>query len=319
MVILIPPKKRLAAHLKAWVALSMTWAAGYIDVVAYMVWYHVYVSHMTGNTASFAHDLASGDWAEAFRHGWPILPFTGGLLYSAASTKLARRRGFHSSFSIALITEIVLLTVFLFVGSRYPEKLPYLLLSLPAAAMGMQTVTVTNINGLRVYTTYLTGSLAKFAEAGVDYLFWVRDRMSHRYPGRLRRVLRVSARQKALQHASLTAGLWLAFFAGGVSGAFLQAGFALFSLWAPIAVLTAAVLVDLIRPVAAADETAGAAISPLESYFRLWGADGRERFARSELVCATRGRLPRTPRRRLYATRSEIVAPDQRAPTGQIA
>ena len=120
--------------------------------------------------------------------------------------------------------------------------------------MGMQTVTVTNINGLRVYTTYLTGSLAKFAEAGVDYLFWVRDRMSHRYPGRLRRVLRVSARQKALQHASLTAGLWLAFFAGGVSGAFLQAGFALFSLWAPIAVLTAAVLVDLIRPVAAADE-----------------------------------------------------------------
>ena len=88
---------------------SMTWAAGYIDVVAYLVWYHVYVSHMTGNTASFAHDFASGDWAEAFRHGWPILPFTGGLLYSAASTKLARRRGFHSSFSIALITEIVLL------------------------------------------------------------------------------------------------------------------------------------------------------------------------------------------------------------------
>jgi uncharacterized membrane protein YoaK (UPF0700 family) len=262
---LIPPKKRLAPHPKAWIALLMAWSAGYVDVVGWLVLYHVYSSHMTGNTASFARELASRNLAEAWRNGWPILPFTGGLLYSAAMTKWARRRGFHSSFSIALATEIFLLITFLILGTLYPGNgelnipprgLSYLLLSLPAAAMGMQTVTVTNIKGLRVYTTYLTGSLAKFSEAVVDFVFWLCDRMRHHYPRRLQRVLRASRRQKTFQHAALTAGLWISFFAGGICGAVIEARFALFSLVAPIATLSMTVVVDLIWPVAAADEPA---------------------------------------------------------------
>ena len=51
-----------------------------------------------------------------------------------------------------------------------------LLIFLPAAAMGVQSVTVTRVGSLRVYTTYLTGSLSKFSEAVTEYLFWFRDR-----------------------------------------------------------------------------------------------------------------------------------------------
>jgi uncharacterized membrane protein YoaK (UPF0700 family) len=255
--------KRLAEHAKAWVALSMAWAAGYTDVVAWIVLYHVYVSHMTGNTAGFGDDVASGKWISAAKHGWPLIPFIAGLLYSAAATKVARRKGIHSSFSIALATEIFLLIIFVVVGARHFDSghivtrsawLSVLLISLPAAAMGAQTVTVTNINGLRVYTTYLTGSLSKFSEAVIEYLFWVRDRMHTYHPNRLRRVAAVSLRQKSLQHAALTSGLWFSFFAGAICGAALEQRMQMGCLLAPIGVLSAAVLIDLLRPVAAADQ-----------------------------------------------------------------
>jgi len=89
------------------------------------------------------------------------------------------RHGWHSSFSIALFTELILLAAFMWFGMRYSlpgGKQPsssgfYFLVSLPAAAMGIQTVTVTRVAGLRVYTTYLTGSLAKCAEAVTQYGF----------------------------------------------------------------------------------------------------------------------------------------------------
>lgn len=257
------PCTQLPGHPKAWVAVSLAWAAGFVDVAVWLVLYHVYTSHMTGNTASFADELVQGKWSDAFHYGWVILPFLGGLLYSAATTRAARLRGFHASFSIALITELLLLAAFIALGSSYVDKaqlkppagaIGYLLLSMPAAAMGVQTVTVTNINGLRVYTTYLTGSLSKFSEAVVDYLFWLRDRTHGRFISRFGKVLRVSPRRRSFQHAVLTAGLWIGFFLGAFCGAFTEPRFLLLSLLAPMAILTAAVVVDLIWPVAAADE-----------------------------------------------------------------
>ena len=253
----------LPGHPKAVVAASLAWAAGFVDVTVWLILYHVYASHMTGNTASFADEIVQGKWSDAFHHGWAILPFLVGLLYSATTTKAARRRGFHSSFPVALITEVLLLGAFIVFGSRYVERnrlkppagaIGYLLLSIPTAAMGVQTVTVTRINGLRVYTTYLTGSLSKFSEAVVDYLFWLRDRTRGRLGARLGKALRVSPRRKSVQHAALTASLWVGFFVGALCGALSERRFLLFNLCAPIAVLTAAVIVDLIWPVAAADE-----------------------------------------------------------------
>jgi uncharacterized membrane protein YoaK (UPF0700 family) len=258
-----PKRTQLPGHPKAWLAISLAWAAGFVDVTAWLVLYHVYASHMSGNTASFARDLAERKWTAAFHYGWVILPFVGGLLYSATTTKAARRRGFRASFSIALITEVFLLGAFMALGSRYMDEgqpratggaMELLLLSLPAAAMGVQTVTVTNINGLRVYTTYLTGSLSKFAEAVVDHLFWLYDRTRGRFTSRLGKALRVSPHQKSFQHATLTGGLWVGFFLGACCAALAEPRFKLLGLFAPIAVLVAAVIVDVIWPVAAADE-----------------------------------------------------------------
>jgi uncharacterized membrane protein YoaK (UPF0700 family) len=213
----VKPRSPLASHLKAWIAITLAWAAGFVDAAVWSVFYHVYTSHMTGNTASFANAIVERKWNQALQHGWVIVPFIAGLLYSAATTKTAHRHGFHSSFSIALLT-------------------------------------VTRINGLRVYTTYLTGTLSKFSEAVVDYLFWFRDRTRRRIRTRFYKVLRLSPRQKSVQHAALTAGLWLGFFTGAVTGVVTEQRFAFFALYAPIAVLAVTIAVDVIRPVAAADE-----------------------------------------------------------------
>ncbi|MDQ2901191.1 MAG: DUF1275 domain-containing protein, partial [Acidobacteriota bacterium] len=126
--------------------------------------------------------------------------------------------------------------------------------SLLAAATGIQTVTVTNINGLRVYTTYLTGSLSKMSEAIVDYAFWFHDRMRIRSATRFERVLRVSNRQRSLQHACLTAGLWIGFFMGALCGVVGERRFAPLSLLGPMGVVAVVAVVDIVRPIAAADE-----------------------------------------------------------------
>lgn len=257
------PPHSLPGFPKAWLAIGLSWTAGFVDAVGWLALLHIYTSHMTGNTASFGIDFAQRDWLQAFHHSWPLIPFLLGLIFGAATSSWARRKGWHSSFSIVLVTEVVLLSIFIWVGSLYSVngtiKAPssaafYFLLSMPAAAMGLQTVTVTRVFGLRVYTTYLTGSLSKFAEAVVHHAFWFYDRTRGHSRKRFWIALRVSMHQKYAQHAVLTGGLWVAFFVGTVCGALLKQRYRLLSLLFPCAILLLATIVDLFRPVAAADE-----------------------------------------------------------------
>ena len=241
----------------------MSWAAGFVDAVSWILLLHVYSSHMTGNTASFAVHWSQGPLLDAFRHAWPIAPFMVGLVVSAASIAAARRAGIHSSFSIALTGELVLLGVFIWLGNRYglaregkPEwpGLFYGLMCLPAAAMGLQTVTVTRVYGLRVYTTYLTGSLAKFGESLTQYGFWFYDRTRGRFRQRAGKALAVSYRLSYVKNAMVTGGLWLGFFLGAFCGAVAERRVGLLALLFPMLVLASATVLDIVRPVSAVGE-----------------------------------------------------------------
>ncbi len=256
----------LKSHLVAALAIAMAWAAGFVDTASAMVLLGVFTSHVTGNTAHFGREVAEASYPAAWHHGWMIIPFIAGLLYGASTIKIARRHQRHSSFAVSLFTELALLCVFLILGSQYMNAgkldfpapwLYYLVLALPAAAMGMQTVTVTRVEGLRVYTTYLTGSLSKMSENVVDYVCWLYDRTRGRFRKRIGKALRVTPRIKYFKHAWLTAGLWIAFFLGALCAALTGSRFGLYSLLAPMAVLTLAAIIDLSRPVLAADDPMG--------------------------------------------------------------
>lgn len=219
----------ISRRLTAAVAMAMAWCAGFVDAASYERLERTYTSHMTGNTASLASHAVAGAWADAGRYAWAIAAFLAGLLASASLQHLERRQGIRSAFAAVLAIEVLLMAAFIPLSGRANTPLP-LLLFLPAAAMGMQTVTVTRVGRLRVYTTYITGNLSKFAEAVTGYWFSVGDR-------------RESARQ-----AAVTGGLWLAFLIGAALGVAADRAWGAVALLWPITVLAAAIPVDLIRP-----------------------------------------------------------------------
>ena len=53
------------------------------------------------------------------------------------------------------------------------------LVALLAFAMGVQAATLTHIGPLTIYTTFVTGTLAKFSEAFTRSLFWSYDQFNN--------------------------------------------------------------------------------------------------------------------------------------------
>ncbi len=227
----------------------MAFCAGFVDTAAYSELRRIYTSHMTGNTALFASHLVHRGWKDAGRWGWAIACFLVGLLGSAALTHIERRNGIRSAFAAALGLEVSLLLIFVLLG-RFPYVPEALLIFLPAAAMGVQTVTVTRVGSLRVYTTYLTATLAKFAEALTNYFFWCWDRTKGRFRRRIGKVLLLTPRQESARQVALTAGLWMGFFAGAAAGFGGDNDWGRAALTIPMALLASIVVVDLRCPVA---------------------------------------------------------------------
>jgi hypothetical protein len=96
-----------------------------------------------------------------------------------------------------------------------------------------------------VYTTHLTGSLSKFAEAVTEYAFWFWDRTKGRFRRRIVRVLLVATRNVSAQYATLTAGLWIAFFAGALAGFTGDLAWNRVALILPMIVLAGIIVIDL--------------------------------------------------------------------------
>jgi len=232
-------------------ALGLAWTAGFVDAVGYMVILGVYSSHMTGNTAALGRHLRIADWRFAWKHGWPILTFVLGLIVSASITEWGRRHRLHSRMSVVFGIEIVLLLTLVFTLPAVPVSIAWL--GLPAFAMGMQTVTITKVGTQRVYSTYMTGNLAKFAEALTGYFFWLADaaRPAEAPGGRRRRWLGAAVRHRLLGHALLNVGLWALFLAGAFSGAAAVLVWQIHALWGPVVALAGLTFVDLLRPIAA--------------------------------------------------------------------
>lgn len=228
---------------RAWAALGLAYIAGFVDAVAYVLLKQVYVSHMSGNTAWLAQHAARGQAREVWLYAWLLLAFFAGLLLSAAMGEQARRRGRHSRLAPVLGIEIATLLILVLWGQTGSGG-STLWVGLPAFAMGMQTVTVTRVGDQRVYTTYVTGTLSKLAEAIVGWFYWRGDEVGGK---------------EMRNHALFTFGLWTLFLLGGLTGVLAEMAWALASLLWPVAGLLALALLDLRRPIApiAANEPVG--------------------------------------------------------------
>jgi len=239
------------------IALLMTWAAGFIDVVGYLSLFGLYTAHMSGNTIAMARHIVEEKWWAFARGGWPIATFVFGLVLGAFIFDAEQRRGIRPRFpgTIALETLLIALFVMLGAGSGFKANIPpqpalkfFAMVALLTVAMGLQNVSIRKVGGMNIYTTFVTGSLVKFGESFTDYLFWLRDRMRNRSRGRMWRVLRVSVRQISLQRAALTFALWATYLAGAIGGEFATLRWALLGMLIPLLILMSIVIYGTVRP-----------------------------------------------------------------------
>jgi uncharacterized membrane protein YoaK (UPF0700 family) len=191
--------------------LSLT--AGFVDAVGWLSLSHVYTANMTGNTVSLGRGLALLDSAEAAFRAWPIAMFVSGLVLCALLFEVGRRRESRRTPALALAIESTLLLGFAFVATRAPippqaDARFYLLVALPALAMGVQNAMLTRAGALTIRTTHVTGTLSQMADALAGCLVGLHDLVRH---GRRRE-------RRRARNALLLFGLWTAYLAGAVSG-----------------------------------------------------------------------------------------------------
>jgi uncharacterized membrane protein YoaK (UPF0700 family) len=249
-------KGPIRALQKTPVALLLTGVAGYIDVFGYIFIYGIYVAHMSGNTVAAARHMVDLQWYRFLRHAWPIVTFTAGLILGAIMFEFQIRR-VRLPFAATLMLETILVGGFIIAayGINFVPAVPpqpagryYLNVALLTVAMGMQNVTIRKVGGLNVYTTFVTGSLVKFAEATASFIFWVRRRTRNRFRARIAKVIRVAPRQKDMLHVLLTGALFVSYLVGAYFGALAGLRYKLMAMFVPLAVLIIVTMYSAIRP-----------------------------------------------------------------------
>jgi uncharacterized membrane protein YoaK (UPF0700 family) len=183
--------------------------------------------------------------------------FVFGLMLGSFIYEAEKRRRIQVPFPPAIGLEALLIGIFIAagIGSGYKADIPpqpagkfLVMVALLAIPMGIQNVAIRQVGGINVYTTFVTGSLVKFAESLSQYLFWLRDRTHRRFRRRILKVLRISPRLLPVQRGALTFGLWTAYLAGAVCGGFSIQRWALLGMVAPFVLLLVIALYGAFRP-----------------------------------------------------------------------
>ena len=162
-------------------------AGGMADAIGY-VQSGVFAANMTGNTVLTGISLANGEFAVAIERASTFLTFFGGAMLGRLSLRFAR------SAWLPLLVEAVILCVSSFME---PASLTILFI---AFAMGIQATAITKFKGAAISTIVLTSTLARLAEAMLD--FFARHR--------------IFATPSQKSPAALLAITWVAYAAGAV-------------------------------------------------------------------------------------------------------
>jgi uncharacterized membrane protein YoaK (UPF0700 family)/anti-anti-sigma regulatory factor len=248
-------------RLKSRLAISLSWIAGFTNVVTLIAFGQV-VSHQTGNSTHVG--LAVGQMMlgipgaarEAMYFGFLLGAFLLGAMASAFMTEGARRAGWASKYIMPMSVEGMLLSIFLILMLHHPhlemtdyENL-YAMTGVAAFAMGLQNATITKISGAIVRTTHLTGVITDFGLESVQLFLWWRDKVHSAKAGRYGRMLKVSRRHPTVLRVLLLASIFASFLFGTVLGtvAFIKLGPP--ALLAPVLFLVMIVLIDYFTPIA---------------------------------------------------------------------
>jgi uncharacterized membrane protein YoaK (UPF0700 family)/anti-anti-sigma regulatory factor len=248
-------------RLKSRLAISLSWIAGFTNVVTLIAFGQV-VSHQTGNSTHVGLAVGQmmlgtpGALREVLYFVFLLGAFVMGAMASAFMTEGARRAGWASKYIMPMSVEGILLSIFMILMLRHPhlemtdyENL-YAVTGVAAFAMGLQNATITKISGAIVRTTHLTGVITDFGLESVQLFLWWRDKVHGAGAGRYGRVLKVSRRHPTVLRVLLLASIFGSFLFGTVLGTVAFLKFGPPALLAPVLFLVAIVLIDYFTPIA---------------------------------------------------------------------
>ncbi len=190
----------MGLYLPRWVwigAVLLACVGGMVNVIGYLGFEHLAVSHVTGTTSLLGAALAHGEWHGVGQLWLVLIAFSlgatlSGLVIQDSTLRLGPRYG------VALALEAVLLVAAVPMFER--QWLAGALLA--AMACGLQNAMVTTYSGAVVRTTHLTGM---FTDLGIGF-------------GHLLRGKALPVRRLTLSGLVITG-----FLAGGVAGTWLFA------------------------------------------------------------------------------------------------
>lgn len=239
---------------KSAVALMLTFSAGVVDIVGYIAVYHWFVAHMTGDTVHLGNQLATGRWSDAEKAGTIIGSFILGSILGRAVIEAGARKQQRAIASVTLLAEAALIFTFICIRSfavssdAIPVATLLVLLALLAAAMGLQTATLTKIGPLTIHTTFVTGMLNKFAQAMSEWFFWLYDQR------KTANAWQRSTQQRAFRNAGFMALIWFSYMLGSVFGTWTYLHWSVWVLYIPVAILIVCAGIDHWRPLAIEEE-----------------------------------------------------------------
>jgi uncharacterized membrane protein YoaK (UPF0700 family) len=248
-------------RLKSRLAISLSWVAGYTNVITFILCAAV-TSHATGNLTHFGQQAAEGHWPEVAYFGFVVAAFFLGAVCSACLTEGARRRGVASKYILPVGLQALLLTAIAFTINYYgldhrhavnqlvERGLLYWLSGLASFAMGLQNATITRISGAVVRTTHVTGVVTDLGLEGVQYVLWAWDKTRLGGSGRAGRVLRISRRHPSVLRVALLASIVGSFLFGVVAGTVAFEYGPRYAMLVPVSFLLWIVVTDWRKPIA---------------------------------------------------------------------
>jgi uncharacterized membrane protein YoaK (UPF0700 family) len=242
-----------AASLRqAAIALALTFAAGFVDGYGFLSLSGVYIGNMSGNTVQIALRAVAGDGGQALLHAFTISMFLLGLLVSGAAIELGRSRRLRHVFAIGMALEVIGLGLFILLvpdpnGARPPPARLLAGIAVAALAMGLQNTSLRMANVLTAYTTHVTGTITRFSEDFVAWLF-ARRAPDPEDP---------SERKRLGRGAVLSGLLWVAFLLGSFAAALLLPRLSRIALAIPLLIVIVAGAADAVAPLSEHADSGG--------------------------------------------------------------
>jgi uncharacterized membrane protein YoaK (UPF0700 family) len=241
------------------VALALTFASGLVDIVGYLGVYHLFTAHITGTTVQLGRSLARQNRTDIISAVAVVAAFFLGSIAGRAIVEVGSRSRTRRIASATLLIEAIMLAATAQIAAAKVGYIhrpvasvtpPYAFLAVLAAAMGLQTATLTRVGPLTVHTTFVTGMINKLAQLVSHLLFRAYDRLRSRTGPSTSR----GSGMGDAEGAVFLVVIWLFYVGGALAGSLSYQPWGIRTLFIAAGLLLLTVAIDQVRPLAIEEE-----------------------------------------------------------------